>query len=619
MLSDDDHDSLFGDDSQSDHEQAGLALPSLHGKTMAAAAANGECGGSRVGTSALSVSPLPVSEQPSPAAFASSGSAPLPAQSVVPGRNVPTGRTPPPSSQSHQSKNKRVAISVPEPAADGPRPNHFLRSQSNLLGVAGSVSSNLTGRRVHPPPTGASADDAIPILDDDAEPQRPKKRRRKAAHPSPNLNSPADAIRAVMQSLTTDLSVTSLLQALLEHLKSFSDPTTTKIRRVDINGREISEEEWRFLKTQDLVRKLSAALKKALKAAGGGGSNASSLAFFRESQTCSNCGSSSSGTVEMLQTVIQQWIQSKLVSQVASSPSVTPAPSTPSSLASVAPLSTLSTHSMLPSNTSDCGVGLDLTWKKTGLTSWGPRQAIPADPTSDLGTLIAPDPSLGSGSGQFDLGELESLLGLIPTLDPSPSISFQSDMASPTLDLAIDPSLPPWPDLPALAASQQWISEASAASTSYLPHSASIPPVGEITGNQDSVMLPVADVPSNPEPRSSHLFDPSLPLTVTSPGSLFSIPPSAMTPQQTDRQADDSYPAVPPHSAPQPVSNPAPPSGGQRQPGKTTKMTATLERARAHHRSLQAAMDKALTTMWELEIEHATLSKVLKGITDRQA
>ncbi|KAG8954129.1 hypothetical protein FRC04_000349 [Tulasnella sp. 424] len=599
MLSDDDHDSLFGDDSQGDHEQAGLALPSLHGKTMAAAAANGECGGSRVGTSALSVSPLPVSEQSSPAALSSSGSAPLPAQSVVPGRNVPTGRTPPSSSQSHQSKNKRVAISVPEPAADGPRPNNFLRSQTNLLGVAGSVSSNLGDRRVHLPPTGASADDAIPILDDDAEPQRPKKRRRKAAHPSPSLNSsPADAIRAVMQSLTTDLSVTSLLQALLEHLKSFSDPTTTKIRRVDINGREISEEEWRFLKTQDLVRKLSAALKKALKAAGGGGSNSS--------------------TVEMLQTVIQQWIQSKLVSQVTNSPSITPVPSTPSPLASVAPLSTLSAHSTLSSNTSDCGVGLDLTWKKTGLTSWGPRQAIPAEPTFNSGTLITPDPSLGGSSGQFDFGELESLLGLIPTLEPSPSISFRSDMASPTLDMAIDPSLPPWPDLPALAASQQWISEASAASTSYLPHSASMPPVGEITGNQDSVMLPVADVPSNPEPPSSHLFDPSLPLGFTPPGSLSSIPPSAMTPQQTDRQADDSYPAAPPYSAPQPV----PPSGGQNQPtnrGKTTKMAATLERARAHRRSLQAAMDKALTTMWELEIEHATLSKVLKGITDRQA
>ncbi|KAG8973305.1 hypothetical protein FRC05_008849 [Tulasnella sp. 425] len=156
MLSDDDHDSIFGGDSQNDHEQAGLALPSLHSKTMAAAAANGECGGSR----------------------------------------------------------------------------------------AWSEGSS--------PPTGASVDDAIPILDDDAEPQRPKKRRRKAAHPSPSLNSsPVDAIQAVMQSLTTDLSVTSLLQALLEHLKPFSDPTTTKIRRVDINGREIFEEEWRFLKTQD--------------------------------------------------------------------------------------------------------------------------------------------------------------------------------------------------------------------------------------------------------------------------------------------------------------------------------------------------------------------------------
>ncbi|KIO34260.1 hypothetical protein M407DRAFT_126867 [Tulasnella calospora MUT 4182] len=405
-----------------------------------------------------------------------------------------------------------------------------------------------------------------------------------------------------MLSLTTDLSVTSSLQALLEHLKSFSNSTTTKIRRVDVNGREISEEEWRFLKTQDLVRKLSAALKKALKAAGGGGSNA--------------------GTAEMLQTVIQQWIQSKLASQVASTPSVTPAPSTPSSLPSLAPLSALSTHSTLPSNTSDCGSGLDLTWKNNGLTSWGANRAIPTDPTSGLDTFIPPDTALGGGSEQFDFRELESLLGLIPAMDTSPSLSLQSDIASPTLDFAIDPSLPPWPDLPALAASQPWTSEASAASTSYLPPSTSIPPLHDVIGNQDAAALSMANLISNPSPPSSEQFEPLLPFGVNPPGQYSSTPPNAATSQQENRPRDGSHPTSPLDPTTQSTSSFAPSRAGKERatdPGKTGKMAATLKRARSHRQSLQAAMDKALTTMWELEIEHATLSKVLKGITERQA
>ncbi|KAG8933194.1 hypothetical protein FRC01_010540 [Tulasnella sp. 417] len=621
MLSDDDHDSLFGDDSQSDHEQTGLALPSHHGKTMAAAAANGECGGSRVGTSALSVSPLPVSERSSPAAPSSSSSTPTPVQSVVPSGNVasrPTdlSQTPHTLSQPHQSKHKRAAISVPELPADGSRPKNFLRSQSNLLGVAGLVSSNLNGQKgPSPQPTGTSAEDPILIPDEDAEPQRPKKRRRKVAPPNAGVSSsPADAIRAVMLSLTTDLSVTSSLQALLEHLKSFSNPTTTKIRRVDVNGREISEEEWRFLKTQDLVRKLSAALKKALKAAGGGGSNAGSLAYYKESRICSNRGSSS-GTVEMLQTVIQQWIQSKLVSQVASTPSITPAPSTPSSLPSLAPLSALSTHSTLPSNTSDCGGGIDLTWKNNGLVSWGTRQAIPIDLTSGVDTIIPPDPSLGSGSGQFDFQELESLLGLIPS--PSPSLSLQTDIASPTLDFAIDPSLPPWPDLSVLAVSQLGTSDPSTASTSYLPL-ASMPPVQDVIGEQEVTIIPAVNVTSDSGPTSSGLFEPSLPLEITPPGHLLPLTPGITT---GDRPRDDGH-SVSSLDPTQSTSGIATSSTGQSHgsnKGKTSKMAATLERARAHRQSLQAAMDKALTTMWELEIEHATLSKVLKGVTERQA
>ncbi|KAG9047338.1 hypothetical protein FS837_002499 [Tulasnella sp. UAMH 9824] len=603
MLNDDDHDSLFGDDSQSDHEQTGLALPSHHGKAMAAVAANGESGGTRVGTSALSVSPLPVSERSSPAVPSSPSSALTPVQSVASNGNVPPrpthlSQTPPAQTQPHQAKNKRVAINVPELSADGPRPNNPLRSQSNLLGVAGLVSSNPNGPS---PPTGASADDPIFIPDDDAEPPRPKKRRRKVAPPNAALNSsPADAIRAVMLSLTTDLSVTSSLQSLLEHLKSFSNSATTKIRRVDINGREISEEEWRFLKTQDLVRKLSAALKKALKAAGGGGSNA--------------------GTTEMLQTVIQQWIQSKLVSQVSSTTSTTPAPPTPPSPHSLATLSTLSAHSTLPSSTGDGGGGLHLSWKNHGLTSWGTSQAIPTDPASGLDALIPPDTSLGGASGQLDFQDLESLLGLIPGMDPSPSLSLQSDIASPTLDFAIDPSLPPWPDLPGLAASQPWTPEVSAASTSYLPPPTSMPPSHDVIGNQDAAILSAANFISNPGPPSFELFENSLPLGVDPPGHLSPMTPSVAVPQQEDRPRDGGHSASS-NPTTQSASSLTPPNVGQEpviNTGKTSKMAATLERARAHRQSLQAAMDKALTTMWELEIEHATLSRVLKGITERQ-
>ncbi|KAG8961129.1 hypothetical protein FRC00_013151 [Tulasnella sp. 408] len=603
MLNDDDHDSLFGDDSQSDHEQTGLALPSHHGKATAAVAADGDSGGSRVGTSALSVSPLPVSERSSPAAPSSPISALTPVQSVASNGNVPPrpshlSQTPPAQTQPHQAKNKRVAINVPELSADGPRPNNSLRSQSNLIGVAGLVPSNLHGPNGPSPPTGASADDPILIPDDDAEPPRPKKRRRKVAPANMGVSSsPADAIRAVMLSLTTDLSVTSSLQSLLEHLKSFSNSTTTKIRRVDINGREISEEEWRFLKTQDLVRKLSAALKKALKAAGGGGSNA--------------------GTTEMLQTVIQQWIQSKLVSQVASTPSITPAPPTPPSPHSLATLSTPSTHSTLPSSTGDGGGSLDLTWKNHGLTSWGTRQAIPTDPASGLDPLIPPDTSLVGGSGQFDFQDLESLLGLIPGMDPSPSLSLQSDLASPTLDFAIDPSLPPWPDLPGLAASQP-----SVASTSYLPPSTSMPPLHDLFGNQEAAGLSTAHLTSNPGPPSFELLENSLPLGVDPPAHLSPVTPSVTVPQQEDPPRDDGYSASSLDPITQSPSSLAPPNSGQEpvtNAGKTSKMAATLERARTHRQSLQAAMDKALTTMWELEIEHATLSRVLKGITERQA
>lgn len=52
---------------------------------------------------------------------------------------------------------------------------------------------------------------------------------------------------------------------------------------------------------------------------------------------------------------------------------------------------------------------------------------------------------------------------------------------------------------------------------------------------------------------------------------------------------------------------------------RKTRMRSVLERARAQRQRMQTAMDDALRQLWELEIEHATLAKVVKGVTMKEA
>ncbi|KAG8990089.1 hypothetical protein FRB90_001918 [Tulasnella sp. 427] len=619
-MSSDDLDSLFGDDPQSDHEERGLALPSGPGKTIAAATANGECGGSRVGTFALSVSPLPVSEQSSPAAIASSSSPTLPSGPVAPSGNVSPTRirqAPVIPSPSVPIPEQRVAMNAQESSTAATRFENSLPSRSVQHGKARLTTNRLMPNRALLP-TGASADDAILVLDDDEETQRPKKRRKKVLPSYTASNSsPADTIRAVMQSLTTDLAVTTSLQTLLEHLKSPAESTVTKIRRLDSNGREIPEDEWRLLKTQDLVRKLSATLQKALRATPRGGLNAG-LSHFDQRTSMHSYEGTPTGTAEMLQTVIQQWIQSKLVSQASNALSATPAPSTPSSLASLGPSSTLSAHSTLPNISADCSTGMDFAWQNYGVSGWGASQTVLTDPLPGLGILMPSDPSIAAGSGQFDFQELESLLDLLSPPQPSPPGLLQNNTAGPSIDLLINPSLPLWTELPSISSSFPWMAEPPVTSTAY--HHPAIPPSSNDLGKELAPPLPHLDISSAAGPSSGPLG--------------FSIPPSNGPPTlslpaesniattQSDSlsngdQAPMSLDPVPEAVDDPPSANVVDESGSA--PPKTTKMADTLERARRHRRSLQAALDKAMTTMWELEIEHATLSRVLKGITERQA
>ncbi|KAG8906805.1 hypothetical protein FRB99_006072 [Tulasnella sp. 403] len=574
--------------------------------------------------------------------------------------------------------DRRLPVELPEIPPTGPRPKNYLRSQKSLLGVAGLVS-NISEPREKISPTGTSIDDPIPIDDTTnvADGPPPKKRgrfsppsaRTDSISPAPSKGAPSFAELA--HALRNDMSVTTRLQALLNHLTSSTeaDKRLAKRKRVDATGRVIPEEEWRFMRTQELIRQLSTTLRRSLQKAG-------------LSNPSSQRGPES-GSEGDLQAVIQQWLITRLTPVLAATPSTTPGPSTPSS-------SVPSTVALpQPINEDGCDSGFlpqhlryDDLWDNLFGSS---EPGVSINGLDGLGITLPPSESLtatdiqGSDpSGSTSFGDLETLLGLCnspppvmgptgysstPLNDlvntgstPNSSAAF-SPPGSSTVAEPVNPLPLPFVLDPALA-TQAPIQTPQPVPLQYPPHVQqpygyyiipAMQPLPFFTPNVTASSpqcpnpgsLPVIYVPPNPPafqpfippehfpPAAS--IGPGLASAVAQPTSSVQHVDNpheaiARTTRQVSLAPPTTTPAIVPNSsaqetmdiemqdAPTTEVSPAVPNV----PRKTTRVETVLTRARERKQKLQEALDKARLAMWDLEIEEAMLSKVVKNLDASQ-
>ncbi|KAG8984908.1 hypothetical protein FRB93_006162 [Tulasnella sp. JGI-2019a] len=671
MLSDDD--SLFGEDSDSDVQTSveipKLALPSLKRKSVTDS--RDDDGLIRVGTSALSASPLPVAEQAA--------------------HRHPTEFFPP----------------MRSPRGDGPQPtippSLEVMAPIEPPSTAPSQAGNKQHRQKRLNQSASQSSGSVPTLSRPA-----RSARRRAAQPSnrpPNMSpplvptplaEPEPHLQPLLHVLRSDESVTSILTALLAHLKEDTDRKHVgrrliKRRRLDSFGREISEEEWRILRTKHLVAILSSALKRAMDRI----RLAEAFATTNDPATALN-GVMRTAQDEMeYQRTIGKWLVDKELVQLDTTPLSTPGPSTPGSaphtniplVIDPAQAKQMACHPMsigLPPmsmmNTSsvhgqgmieEAGLGLssgDEYWSELvrlldnfgaaeppGVSTARPEN-VPTSYSASASSTIGNDDfftqlmQLGHGSSSIDSPFDGASTILAPSLDSQSLVHLQTAATSDRYaSMHFDPSLMSMSDIPLAATSitseeyptatpfvtqmAPWFDRDPSA-LSNVP-GAAINSVSHSQNPADSQAEERSDSPNtNVSLRASEIPNEDVHMAMGIPGSPAPVR-SETRHGEGERSAKSkgkrrevvwadevtlgpiSICAQSPRS-----TNHAPEVSAvaaQQDASRKTRMRSVLDRARVQRQKMREAMDDALRQLWELEIEHATLAKVVKGVTMKEA
>lgn len=558
----DDEDSLFGGSDLEDTPTQtpvtpSLALPTLKRKSPSTASA-GSSSRHRVGTIALSQSPLLVSEQLSPAA------------------------------------------TLITPALDAVRSSSVLEAASPLPPVPGAVVTPIDMARqntffnysMHVATTaGASASNPI-VIDDDAPVQSGSRttttnRRRRSSSPGPRPRKrPRKSLKEVtsfavlVQLLRTDRTITTVLQSLMEHVRPLTpqeELARSMLKRVDVTGKEITDMEWRVMKTQELVAALAGALRKGLKKAGVRADKEGRLllAAGRGRLDAEDCFSTA---MTEIQGVIQMWILNRLTSYAVPPP--VPAATTPET-----PVPSSSIPHSITADT------MDMTPIASSSSSTAPSVS---DTSVDTPIAAEGEHQLNWGAGDLDFSVLEEMFGF--STETSLSQTDPSDISGPGTSLST-----------------------SAPEKSPVPIQTI---VSDLSSQEPATASTVSDAPLVNPSELSFTLDPVL-------MNLSYAPCPSTTPNiDTNGDSMDVSHTPQPSAACTPIVMVTAPSDSSNMPtqGKQVEHTSNpgrldraLTRAQSHREALQQELDRSMKTMWELEIEHATLSRVVKLVTEEQA
>ncbi|KAG8845470.1 hypothetical protein FRB96_002488 [Tulasnella sp. 330] len=668
MLSDDD--SLFGDDKDGDDQTASeipkLALPSLKRKSVVDTRGSDNDEAFMVGTSALSVSPLPVSEQ--------------------------AIRRPPTESFPHTRPSRGEAT------------QHLITPSSPATHASCQHLPDEDSRANTQPQNGQAGRRAAKCSTSVLQPSRPTRttRRRQAQSsqqppptviPNPlGLTAPQPHLQPILNVLRSDESITSILTALLAHLKDGADQNNMgrrpiKRRTLDPIGREMSEEEWRISRTRQLVAILSSALKRVMDRI----RLTEAIASADDPIGALDDVVRTAQDEMMYQRTIGKWLMDKQLVHPETTPATTPSPSTPgSATVTYVPLTTdvmqskqalwqplhldfpvaaTVDTSLLGYTTDEFGPGStsgDQYWSDLIrlLDNYGAEESTGTD-RARIQTHVQP-PSASSTvmnenffSQLMRLGSASSSIGspfegtsssYTRSPDPQsfpPAHTFpSSNITDPYIGMQIDPDLaflswyPPPPAI-SLSASETLpppiLQAQSGQDPSVISVLTSVPRIGIVPRHG-----PAYDTPCEDSERPAMGLDISgsppqptmqVPDIEMADNDIVEVEPSA---QAKGKQKEVVWADEQTSSSHRPISAPLPPISvppslpellGSHKASQTSvvapqrkaRMRSVLYRARGQRQKMQAAMDDALKQLWELELEHATLAKVVKGVTMKEA